>query len=72
MIPISTPAEKEKAKAKSKAQGGDSGDNKGAPIGLVFDAKVVARRDAGWEDMLEGAVLAWVEEVVKEKRVRED
>ncbi|KAI5832635.1 hypothetical protein K523DRAFT_234704 [Schizophyllum commune Tattone D] len=38
----------------------------GVPI--VFDAKVVARREDGWQDMLETVLLAWVDAVVEEKR----
>ncbi|KAK6974629.1 hypothetical protein R3P38DRAFT_3132604 [Favolaschia claudopus] len=35
---------------------------------VIFDAKVVARKDAGWEDILENAILRWVERVVAERR----
>ncbi|KAJ7764920.1 hypothetical protein B0H16DRAFT_1687640 [Mycena metata] len=35
---------------------------------VVFDAKAVARKDAGWEDILEGALLRWVQRVVAERR----
>ncbi|KZS95236.1 hypothetical protein SISNIDRAFT_452590 [Sistotremastrum niveocremeum HHB9708] len=34
----------------------------------VFDAKLVARGDEGWDEMLETAVMTWVEAVVAEKR----
>ena len=33
---------------------------------LHFDAKVVARKDDGWEDMLEGVLLRWTQKVVDE------
>ncbi|KAF7328845.1 hypothetical protein MVEN_02513900 [Mycena venus] len=35
---------------------------------VVFDAKAVARKDAGWEDILENAMLRWVRCVVAERR----
>lgn len=35
---------------------------------ILFDALCVARRDEGWEDMLEGVVRKWVERVVGEER----
>lgn len=33
-----------------------------------FDPKLVANRDQGWQDMLQLAVLRWLEAVVSEKR----
>jgi len=38
------------------------------PPFLLFDAKTVARREEGWDTMLEGVVGRWVEEVVGDKR----
>lgn len=35
---------------------------------ITFDARVVARRDEGWEDMLEGLLLRWVGKAVDERR----
>jgi hypothetical protein len=35
---------------------------------ITFDAKVVARKDDGWEDMLEAVLLKWVWKVVDERR----
>ncbi|KAI0314573.1 hypothetical protein OF83DRAFT_1165174 [Amylostereum chailletii] len=35
---------------------------------IHFDARVVARRDEGWEEMLEGALERWVRAVVDERR----
>jgi hypothetical protein len=35
---------------------------------IFFDARVVARRDEGWEDMLERALLCWSSAVVEERR----
>lgn len=35
---------------------------------IEFDAKAVARKDPGWEDMLEPVVHCWVRAVVAEKR----
>ena len=33
-----------------------------------FDARVVARRDDGWEDMLERTLFCWTSAVVVERR----
>ncbi|KAF8346258.1 hypothetical protein F5887DRAFT_960983 [Amanita rubescens] len=35
---------------------------------IEFDARIVARKDEGWEDMLEIVLLRWVQKVVEEKR----
>lgn len=35
---------------------------------ILFDAKVVARKDDGWEDMLETVLLSWVWKAVDERR----
>lgn len=35
---------------------------------IVFDAKAVARKEDGWEDMLESVLLKWVWKVVDERR----
>ena len=35
---------------------------------IYFDAPIVARKDDGWEDMLENALLEWVNVVVEERR----
>ncbi|KAJ6510632.1 hypothetical protein C8R45DRAFT_964700 [Mycena sanguinolenta] len=35
---------------------------------VLFDAKVVARKDPGWEDILENAMLRWVQRVAAERR----
>ncbi|KAJ7915650.1 hypothetical protein B0H13DRAFT_2454007 [Mycena leptocephala] len=35
---------------------------------VIFDAKAVARKDPGWDGILEGAMLRWVERVVAERR----
>jgi hypothetical protein len=35
---------------------------------VYFDALQVARRDVGWEDVLEAALLRWVQAVVDEAR----
>ncbi|KAJ7074519.1 hypothetical protein C8F01DRAFT_1100736 [Mycena amicta] len=35
---------------------------------VVFDAKIVARKDPGWEDILEHAVFRWMQRVIAEKR----
>ena len=35
---------------------------------IFFDAREVARRDEGWEDMLERAPFRWTLAVVEERR----
>ncbi|KAJ7688960.1 hypothetical protein B0H17DRAFT_937764 [Mycena rosella] len=35
---------------------------------VIFDAKAVARKDAGWDKILEGTLLRWVQRVVAERR----
>jgi hypothetical protein len=35
---------------------------------VIFDAKAVAHKDPGWDGILEGAMLRWVERVVAERR----
>ena len=36
---------------------------------IVFDARVVAKKEEGWEDMLESVLFRWVDKVVEERRV---
>jgi hypothetical protein len=36
---------------------------------IVFDARVVAKKEEGWEDMLESVLMRWVDKVVEERRV---
>lgn len=36
---------------------------------VMFDARVVAKREEGWEDMLESVLFAWVDKVIEERRV---
>ncbi len=35
---------------------------------IFFDARVVARRDDGWEDMLERLLSRWTQALVDERR----
>lgn len=35
---------------------------------ITFDAPVIARKEPGWEDMLEALVMRWLQAVVDEKR----
>jgi hypothetical protein len=35
---------------------------------IFFDARVVARRDEGWEDILERMLLCWTSAVAEERR----
>ncbi|KAJ2929488.1 hypothetical protein H1R20_g7606, partial [Candolleomyces eurysporus] len=50
--------------AMSAAQ--DSSNNN--TVNLMFDAKVAARKEEGWEDMLERALVRWMWKAVGEKR----
>ncbi len=34
----------------------------------MFDAKVVAGKSEGWEDMLEAVLMRWMQKVVDERR----
>jgi hypothetical protein len=43
---------------------------KSSEMPIFFDARVVARRDDGWEDMLERTHLRWTSAVVEERRNR--
>ena len=36
---------------------------------IVFDARMVAKKEEGWEDMLESVLFRWVDKVVEERRV---
>lgn len=36
---------------------------------IVFDARVVAKKEEGWEDMLESVLMRWIDKVVEERRV---
>jgi hypothetical protein len=36
---------------------------------IVFDARVVARKEEGWEDMLEAVLYGWLDKVVDERRM---
>ncbi len=38
------------------------------PALVMFDAKVVARKDDGWDAMLENVVFRWIGAVVDEER----
>lgn len=35
---------------------------------IIFDPRLVARKDEGWETMLQDTLLRWVEVVVDERR----
>lgn len=35
---------------------------------IIFDGRVVARKEDGWEDMLESVLFRWVDKVVEERR----
>ncbi|KAF9530123.1 hypothetical protein CPB83DRAFT_851602 [Crepidotus variabilis] len=37
---------------------------------IIFDAKVVAKKEDGWEDMLENVLFRWMEKVVDERRLQ--
>lgn len=36
---------------------------------ILFDAKVVAKKNEGWDDMLEDVLFSWMDKVVSERRV---
>jgi len=36
---------------------------------ILFDAKVVAKKEDGWEDMLENVLFSWMERAVTERRI---
>jgi hypothetical protein len=36
---------------------------------IFFDAKLVARKEDGWEDMLNSVLVLWVQKVVEERRL---
>ena len=36
---------------------------------IVFDARGVAKKEEGWEDMLESVLMRWMDKVVEERRV---
>jgi len=35
---------------------------------ILFDAKVVAKKEEGWEEMLESVLYRWVDKVLEERR----
>lgn len=37
---------------------------------IMFDAKIVAKLEEGWDDMLQQALARWVEKVLEERRER--
>lgn len=43
--------------------------DRGKESPIVFDARVVAKKEEGWEDMLERVLIRWVDRVVEERRV---
>lgn len=47
---------------------GTASDAKVLPDLVLFDAQVVARKDEGWEDMLERVLLRWMWKAVEERR----
>ncbi|KIY65691.1 hypothetical protein CYLTODRAFT_424106 [Cylindrobasidium torrendii FP15055 ss-10] len=70
MLPISVPAvpqsqgrQTSPGPAQVKFPGQYDGE-----IPIHFDAKVVARKEEGWEDMLQVVLLRWVSKVVDEQR----
>lgn len=36
---------------------------------IIFDAKVVAKKEDGWDNMLEDVLFSWMEKVVSERRI---
>lgn len=63
--PLSSPSSKMQTfKFPNKAKMNHLGES---PI--MFDARVVAKKEEGWEDMLESVLFRWVDKVVEERRV---
>ncbi|KAF6752713.1 hypothetical protein DFP72DRAFT_904600 [Ephemerocybe angulata] len=56
------------AAVNSSSPTSSEGTGKPVPDVILFDAGVVARRDEGWEDMLERVLLRWMWKAVGEKR----
>ncbi|RDB21737.1 hypothetical protein Hypma_010934 [Hypsizygus marmoreus] len=76
MLPIVVPLQ-----SLTQTSGPGTPANAGTPVGspvratyrsteptIVFDARVVARKDEGWEDMLETVLLGWMRKAVDERR----
>lgn len=76
MLPIQVPSQ-----SLTQSSGPGTPANAGTPLGspmrathrsteptIVFDARVVAKKDDGWEDMLETVLLSWIRKAVDEKR----
>jgi len=61
----SQPTSSSSAKDGSPGKAARKGSN--TEPGVIFDAKLVARKDDGWDTMLERAILLWVDAVVAEK-----
>ncbi|KAG5651554.1 hypothetical protein H0H81_008264 [Sphagnurus paluster] len=74
MLPIQVPSQ-------SLVQASGTGTGNATPLGspvrnshrsteppVIFDAKVVAKKEAGWDAMLEAVLVMWVAKVVEEKR----
>jgi hypothetical protein len=76
MLPIISPASPDVPTLKLNHTGADPAPppSPSTPTGkpsetpIFFDARVVARRDDGWEDMLERTLLRWTAAVVEECR----
>lgn len=65
--PVS-PARQDSSKEKEESGTEIRGREARAREGIVFDASRVARKEAGWEDMLEAVLKAWSDAVVGERR----
>ena len=60
-----SPAASPSPLSRTFSQGG-----KARALPILFDAKVVAKREEGWEDMLENVLFRWMERAVDERRVQ--
>ena len=67
--PISTPLSSPSAKMQSFTFPNKVNMDLRRESPIVFDARVVAKKEDGWEDMLECVLFRWVDKVVEERRV---
>lgn len=70
MIPIQSSASSTASPTKSTFVMTRTASYSAPPPPVIFDGKVVASKGEGWEAMLEGLVVEWMERVVSEERRR--
>jgi len=67
--PIFTPSSSPSPKMQSFTFPSKLKTDQGKESPIVFDARVVAKKEGGWEPMLERVLMRWVDKVVEERRV---